>query len=320
MSTCTVCYKPFNTPVSLPCGHVFCKECICSGVESSNASSKPCCPTCRIPFPVVSVDPMLIPPYLRPHFLPPIRPVYIDSQTLTALSTSLPTPPQSNASSPASSLTNSESPSTSSSLPIQPAECTAMDAKILAALHMTTATWRRRAETHAAANSSLLAFSRSARDCALRLRAERDSARNECVVLRQKIAEMERERAGLADGLGLGVPHASPTPPINSPSPFAQPCHGPRRQTALAPPQRIGLPLFVMQCKAQALANFASPENTRSVLEGPPLKRRRTSLCSSFPSVPVSDSGSRSGVEGELDTEERIRLEESRCVIANWLG
>ncbi|KAJ7613073.1 hypothetical protein FB45DRAFT_938893 [Roridomyces roridus] len=281
MSTCTVCYERFTAPVSLPCGHVFCKDCIrgstAAGAKMTTfpepGTGRPCCPTCGLPFPIVSVDPMLIPPYLRPHFLPPIRPVYIDSPKSTSIATSLPTPPQSNASSP-SSLPASPSPSIR--IPLPASECSSsqpenMDSKILAALHLTTATWRRRAETHAAANSSLLSFSRSARDCALRLRTERDEARNECVVLKRKIAEMES---------GLSLPdnvdsHADLHAPLSSPSPFAQ--TQTRRCTRARPPQRVGLPLFVMQCQALTNSNLMPAENATgaSVLEGPPLKRRR---------------------------------------------
>ncbi|KAJ7613480.1 hypothetical protein FB45DRAFT_938473 [Roridomyces roridus] len=316
MSTCTVCYERFTAPVSLPCGHVFCKDCIRDSTATGTSRSaqttlpepgtgRPCCPTCRVPFPILSVDPMLMPPYLRPHFLPPIRPVYIDSPKSTSIaasSTSLPTPPQSIASSP-SSLPASPSPVPSILLPsseCSSSQTTSMDSKILAALHLTTATWRRRAETHAAANSSLLSFSRSARDCALRLRTERDEARNECVVLKRKIAEMEMEmgRVGSLTCRSRSLPDTvdldsdSHTPPLNSPSPFTQgqAQARPRRQ---APPQRIGLPLFVMQC--QALTNLMPSENANgaSVLEGPPLKRRRMS-----PSVSDLASDSREMAAG----------------------
>jgi hypothetical protein len=50
--------------------------------------------------------------------------------------------------------------------------------------------WKRRAELHAAANANLLGFARAVKDCALRLRAERDAERNQCVILKRKLAEL----------------------------------------------------------------------------------------------------------------------------------
>jgi hypothetical protein len=43
---------------------------------------------------------------------------------------------------------------------------------------------------HAAANTNLLGFARAVKDCALRLRAERDAERNQCVILKRKLAEL----------------------------------------------------------------------------------------------------------------------------------
>ncbi|KAK9960803.1 hypothetical protein ABG768_008638 [Culter alburnus] len=42
---CPVCLSDFNDPVSLPCQHVFCKQCITSHLESTEGAHK--CPECR---------------------------------------------------------------------------------------------------------------------------------------------------------------------------------------------------------------------------------------------------------------------------------
>jgi hypothetical protein len=40
---CSICNKPFFQPVSTPCDHSFCRECIQRWIEKNNKS----CPTCR---------------------------------------------------------------------------------------------------------------------------------------------------------------------------------------------------------------------------------------------------------------------------------
>lgn len=115
----------------------------------------------------MTIDPALVPSYLRPHILPPIRPVFFDD----------PGPPFPLSSSSTSALT-----ALSSELGRATAEITA--------LRMSSATWRRRAEVHAAANAGLLGFARAAKDHALGMRAERDDALGRCAVLRRKLAEL----------------------------------------------------------------------------------------------------------------------------------
>jgi hypothetical protein len=43
---------------------------------------------------------------------------------------------------------------------------------------------------HAAANAGLLGFARAAKESTLRMRAERDAARNQCQLLKRKLAEV----------------------------------------------------------------------------------------------------------------------------------
>lgn len=41
---CVICQEIFIEPVTLPCGHSFCRPCI-----KKSLSVKPLCPTCRTP-------------------------------------------------------------------------------------------------------------------------------------------------------------------------------------------------------------------------------------------------------------------------------
>ncbi|KAJ6467507.1 hypothetical protein C8R47DRAFT_990405 [Mycena vitilis] len=177
--TCSICFERFTSPVSLPCGHVFCRECIRRTVDSIKAASvHHFCPACRKPYNVVTIDPALIPPYLRPHIQPSIRPVFFDE---TAHS-----PPTTGASSSASS-------SSSSSQSVSSQKTTSDLGRAVAeadALRLSCTTWRRRAEVHAAANAGLLGFARAAKESALRMRAERDAARNTCQLLKRKLTEV----------------------------------------------------------------------------------------------------------------------------------
>ncbi|KAJ6510697.1 hypothetical protein C8R45DRAFT_814572 [Mycena sanguinolenta] len=171
MPNCSICVESLRSPVSLPCGHCFCRECILRTVAGSSSSPNSqlqpmqSCPACMAPYSLLNVDPAFVPPYLRPHIRSPIRRVCLDDpQASTSASTStsaMPTPP---------ALARAEAE--------------------LNALRTECSTWRRRAETHAAANHTLLSFTRAAKDYALRLRAERDAERNKCVLLKRKLAEL----------------------------------------------------------------------------------------------------------------------------------
>ncbi|KAJ7831188.1 hypothetical protein B0H14DRAFT_2365304 [Mycena olivaceomarginata] len=161
--SCSICYQQFTSPVSLPCGHVFCRECICRTIDSiKSCSVQHYCPACRKSYCVVAIDPSLVPPYLRPHVQSPIRPVFLDFEKRVGRI-------------PFSASTNSD-------LGRAAAEAQA--------LRLSCATWRRRAEVHAAANAGLLGFARAAKESTLRMRAERDAARNQCQLLKRKLAEV----------------------------------------------------------------------------------------------------------------------------------
>ncbi|KAJ7252641.1 hypothetical protein C8J57DRAFT_1077336 [Mycena rebaudengoi] len=165
MPCCSICFEPFKAPVSLPCGHIFCRECIARTVDSVDACSiQHFCPACRAPYNVVTADPALVPPHLRSHLLPQIRPVFFDAVPQTA------------------SAPTSESVRTHADLGRALAENTA--------LRLGCATWRRRAEVHAASNQGLLTLARTGKTHALRMQAERDEALRRCALLKRKLCEL----------------------------------------------------------------------------------------------------------------------------------
>ncbi|KAJ7320881.1 hypothetical protein DFH08DRAFT_890472 [Mycena albidolilacea] len=173
---CSICFEKFAAPVALPCGHIFCRECIQHAMEATR-SCQPChtlqhfCPTCRAGYSSVAFDPAILPAYIRPHILPAIRPVFFDD---------LP---------PESSAIAADCKSTSATSLAAPTPATDDDAEML---RLSCETWRRRAETHAAANTGLLRFARAAKEYTLRMRLERDQALNCCAVLERKLANLIR--------------------------------------------------------------------------------------------------------------------------------
>ncbi|KAJ7281332.1 hypothetical protein C8J57DRAFT_1711069 [Mycena rebaudengoi] len=199
------------------------------------------CPACRAPYNVVTADPALVPSHLRPHLLPQIRPVFFDALPQTAsASTSKPT------------RTHAD-PDLSRAL----AENTA--------LRLGCATWRRRAEVHAAANQGLLALARTGKTHALRMQAERDEALRRCALLKRKLCELvpglESKLREVHESLHVvptqsqpyaRAPHAHPLAPLTQ-APVAR---APSRPLAPSVPKRSCSPVCIV---------------------GPPLKRRRHS-------------------------------------------
>ncbi|KAJ7703468.1 hypothetical protein B0H16DRAFT_1831033 [Mycena metata] len=151
MANCGICLSSFASPVSLPCGHVFCLECIRRTVDSiKSRTTSHFCPTCRAQYSLFTVDPKLIPAYLRPHILPPIRKVFIDDASPSTASGS------------------------STPAPVSPSTCPELGRALaeVNALRQHCAAWRQRAESHAMGNTALLGLARAAKDYALHMRAE----------------------------------------------------------------------------------------------------------------------------------------------------
>ncbi|KAJ7192689.1 hypothetical protein GGX14DRAFT_593941 [Mycena pura] len=260
---CGICYEGLASPVSLPCGHVFCRECLrCTAIKS--CSVKHFCPACRAAYNVVV--PALVPPNLRLHILPAILPDEASPPLLQVQSQS-----QSASSSPGSPLFLSPRTLPSPVPRVQPHSQgqplrsasnlelgrTAAEAD---ALRLCCAKWRRRAELHAAANTGLLGFARAARGAAVRMRAERDAARNQVDLLQKQLLELmaaESRCSVLKDAsAGSGGSYRE------------------IRVTRRAPAKRR-LPVFLAQQKQSKSASAAGFLDDEQSLLGPALKRRR---------------------------------------------
>ncbi|KAJ7257250.1 hypothetical protein B0H12DRAFT_477479 [Mycena haematopus] len=274
--SCSICYERFTSPVSLPCGHVFCRQCICDTIDSiKSCSVQHYCPACRKPYCVVSIDPSLVPPYLRPHIQSPIRPLFFDSARSPPISASESGSPssQSQSQSPSHSLiaasptspapqSNPETGDTKRTAAVSETSDRGRAAAATEALRLSCSTWRKRAEVHAAANAGLLAFARTAKEVTLRMRGERDNARNQCMILKRKLDEIMAER--------------SPDSDADSPLDYGQ---GRRMSMGVgvmkAPPASRGLPVFLAQQKKTMASAFPGYDEATQSRFGPPLKRRK---------------------------------------------
>ncbi|KAI0332716.1 hypothetical protein GY45DRAFT_1229534, partial [Cubamyces sp. BRFM 1775] len=145
MPTCVVCLDTLKDPAALPCGHVFCNDCVIRLVRSvSPFSTSHFCPTCKKPYTISNVDPNLVPHHLRQHVTPSVRKLHLEY--------SLPTPVNGTA-------TN--------------AECERLLAENVS-LKSCCFVWRKRAAVHATATMGFVGLARLARDYGLKMKKERD--------------------------------------------------------------------------------------------------------------------------------------------------
>ncbi|KAJ7255455.1 hypothetical protein B0H12DRAFT_1113489 [Mycena haematopus] len=173
---CSICYERFTAPVALPCGHIFCRECIRRAADTTPMYAvQHFCPTCRAGYNIVTLDSALVPAYMRPYILPTLRPVFFDD--------------------PAPEFGASDYASTSEGTTAEAALAKRTNHSV-EALHLSCATWRQRAEVLAAANARLLGFARAAKEYTVCMRAERDQALDRCAVLERKLAELMLETEG----------------------------------------------------------------------------------------------------------------------------
>ncbi|PBK69209.1 hypothetical protein ARMSODRAFT_886706 [Armillaria solidipes] len=161
MPSCSICIDELKQPVALPCGHVFCTECVFRAVNAIKPyATIHYCPACRAPYTTVNIDPTLIPAHLRTHIIPSIRRLYLDEPNPNIDSTM--------------------------DTPKAVSECARISAEN-AALRLNCGLWRRRAEVHAAATLGLLNVARIARDNAVQLKQEKDELERRYNVLKRKI-------------------------------------------------------------------------------------------------------------------------------------
>lgn len=145
MPTCFVCLNALRDPAALPCGHVFCYDCILRLIRSITPyTTNHFCPTCKTPYTISNVDPNLVPHHLRPYITPSVRKLDLEF--------TIPTP-------------STTSPSDSALGKLLAENASLKDCCVV---------WRKRAAVHAAATLGLVGLARLARDYGLRMRTERD--------------------------------------------------------------------------------------------------------------------------------------------------
>ncbi|THV02529.1 hypothetical protein K435DRAFT_653101 [Dendrothele bispora CBS 962.96] len=160
MPSCTICLDELKSPVSLPCGHIYCSECLLRAINAIKPyTTLHFCPTCRTPYSIVGVNPALVPQHLRPHIVPCVRRVFLEESTSG-----------SKTSPPGAAIT----------------ECGRLTAENTS-LRVNCGLWRKRAEVHAAATLGLLNLARLAKEQAEKMKRERDELQKQCQILKRKL-------------------------------------------------------------------------------------------------------------------------------------
>lgn len=145
--------------MALPCGHVYCHECILSKIESDiTHPSIHRCPSCRNQYSITNIDPNAVPGHLRNRVLPALRRIYLDEVQQA------PPPP-----------VDTE------------AEVSKLRAEN-AILRAYCDTWKRRANLHAAV---IYGVAKVAREQILTMRTDRDQLEQKYQNLKRKYADFE---------------------------------------------------------------------------------------------------------------------------------
>uniref|UniRef100_A0A0W0EWA0 RING-type E3 ubiquitin transferase n=1 Tax=Moniliophthora roreri TaxID=221103 RepID=A0A0W0EWA0_MONRR len=79
-SQCSICISALKEPVSIPCGHVYCSDCLGEYIGSASQDGYTAtCPTCRTEFPIVTPERTCLPKQVHRYLFPTIRRVYVDA-------------------------------------------------------------------------------------------------------------------------------------------------------------------------------------------------------------------------------------------------
>ncbi|PPQ64369.1 hypothetical protein CVT24_008438 [Panaeolus cyanescens] len=85
-SQCAICLSAFHEPVCIPCGHIFCKDCLIEYANGpANQGLTANCPTCRTSFHLVMPDLSCLAPKYHPFVTSNIRRVYHDFSSYAKL-------------------------------------------------------------------------------------------------------------------------------------------------------------------------------------------------------------------------------------------
>ncbi|PBK99799.1 hypothetical protein ARMGADRAFT_518411 [Armillaria gallica] len=78
VQSCAICLSQCDSPVSTPCGHIFCQTCLSEHVLLSNGFQS-FCPTCREKFPIAIPQLQHLPHSSHQFILPSVRRVFLDT-------------------------------------------------------------------------------------------------------------------------------------------------------------------------------------------------------------------------------------------------
>ncbi|RDX54092.1 hypothetical protein OH76DRAFT_1341698 [Lentinus brumalis] len=160
MPTCIVCLDTLKDPAALPCGHVFCYDCLIRLIRSTTPfTGNHFCPTCKQPYTISNVDPNLVPHHLRSYITPSVRKLFLEY--------TIPPPAKATSSSSESERLRAEN----------------------ASLKTCCFVWRKRAAVHAAATLGLVGLARLARDYGLQMKKEKDEFEAKYNELKKKMEE-----------------------------------------------------------------------------------------------------------------------------------
>jgi len=167
MVSCHICIEQVKNPVSLPCGHIFCANCIVKSIRAvEHFTNFHPCPLCRSVYNIAPVNLKMVPPNLRAFVTPSIRRLYIEE--------------------------GNDMPIASSSSDISRLQAENH------ALRNYCAMWQKRAEIQGSANLNLFKLANTIRDQASHLARERDDLQRHCSWLKSKVDDDESLTRGNA--------------------------------------------------------------------------------------------------------------------------
>ncbi|KAF9472858.1 hypothetical protein BDN70DRAFT_886507 [Pholiota conissans] len=83
---CSICLCSFKEPVCLPCGHIYCKQCLSDHVNvPTNTRMTSTCPDCRTTFHIAIPDLTYLPAKYHPFISTAVRRVFIDDSEYVAM-------------------------------------------------------------------------------------------------------------------------------------------------------------------------------------------------------------------------------------------
>ncbi|KIM60680.1 hypothetical protein SCLCIDRAFT_1216589 [Scleroderma citrinum Foug A] len=85
MSDCGICLETLKKPVSIPCGHVHCEECLRSHIVNGKDAFISTCPTCQQTFHTAIPDLAAMPEKYQGFIQSSIRQVFIDIPSISRL-------------------------------------------------------------------------------------------------------------------------------------------------------------------------------------------------------------------------------------------